>query len=142
MDLNEGRGFMTGPRKCMDEFAVDDAADGETVVHVEDILLSATGPELAAENKCAYNKHKDLAPASVKPVQRRSILIARSFDPADKDAERVAEELIKKGYRTLADLMYRSKAELTVDLQLDEKLVEAYAEGLKKFYFYLPDQTR
>lgn len=130
---------MMGPRKCMVKVAVETTADGELVTHADEPPPSATGPELAAANKCAYNRHKDLAPSGIKPVRRRTILIARSFDPANKRAEKVAEALIRNGYRTLGDLMYKSKAELRADLGIDAGSVEAYAEGLKKFYFYLRD---
>lgn len=123
----------------MVEVAVETTADGERVTHADEPPPSATGPELAAANKCAYNRHKDRAPSGLKPVRRRTILIARSFDPTNKRAEKVAEELIRKGYRTLGDLMYKSKSDLRADLGIDARYVDAYAEGLRKFYFYLPD---
>lgn len=123
----------------MVEVAVETTAESERVTHADEPPPSATGPELAAANKCAYNQHKDLAPSGAKPVRRRTILIARSFDPANKRAEKVAEALVRNGYQTLGDLMYKSKAELKADLKIDASSIEAYAEGLKKFYFYLPD---
>lgn len=131
---------MNGPRKCMDKFAVDDSAEREFLLPDDDVDSNPIGTKQAAKHKCAYNQHIADAPQDLKPVPRRSILIADSYSHKDRAAEEVAVALVKAGYQTLGHLMNRTQADLQDELKLREKAVRAYAKGLRKFHFYLAEK--
>ncbi|GAA6176434.1 hypothetical protein [Sulfitobacter pacificus] len=130
---------MSLPRKYMSVFAIDTAAKGEFLTHDDDTPTNPIGNVQAAKHKCAYNQHIDAAPDALKPIPRRTILIARAYNRSSRRSERVAEALLGLGYKTLGDLMHKTQSELSAELNLDATHVREFAAGLKRHHFYLAD---